>query len=69
MDPWGSMPPQNVVVWCVDEKRPIQALDRTPSGLPLKPGRCGTYTHETTNATAPRRCLPPCRSSQAWSSA
>ena len=39
-------PPQNAVVRCVDEKSPIQALDRTQPGLPLKPGRCGTYTHD-----------------------
>ena len=31
---------------CVDEKSQIQALDRTQPGLPLKPGRCGTFTHE-----------------------
>lgn len=31
---------------CVDEKSQIQALDRTQPGLPLKPGRCGTYTHD-----------------------
>jgi hypothetical protein len=34
------------VVLCVDEKSQIQALDRTQPGLPLKPGRCGTYTHD-----------------------
>lgn len=37
---------QNVVVLCVDEKSQIQALDRTQPGLPLKPGRCGTFTHD-----------------------
>lgn len=31
---------------CVDEKSQIQALDRTQPGLPLKPGRCGTMTHD-----------------------
>ena len=30
----------------VDEKRQIQALDRTPPGLPLKKGRGGTMTHD-----------------------
>jgi transposase len=30
----------------VDEKSQIQALDRTPPGLPLKKGRCGTLTHD-----------------------
>jgi transposase len=39
-------PPQNAVVLGVDEKSQIQALDRTQPGLPLKPGRCGTYTHD-----------------------
>jgi transposase len=31
---------------CVDEKSQIQALDRTPPGLPIKPGRCGTMTRD-----------------------
>jgi transposase len=39
-------PPQNAVALCVDEKSQIQALDRAQPGLPLKPGRCGTYTHD-----------------------
>jgi transposase len=39
-------PPQNAVVLCVDEKSQMQALDRTQPGLPLKPGRCGTFTHD-----------------------
>jgi transposase len=39
-------PPQNAVVLCVDEKSQIQALDRTQPGLPLKQGRCGTWTHD-----------------------
>jgi transposase len=39
-------PPQNAVVLCVDEKSQIQALDRTQPGLPLKPGRCDTFTHD-----------------------
>lgn len=34
------------MVLCVDEKSQIQALDRTQPGLPLKPGRCGTFTHD-----------------------
>ena len=37
-------PPQKAVVLCVDEKSQIQALDRTQPGLPLKKGRCGTYS-------------------------
>jgi transposase len=39
-------PPENAIVLCVDEKSPIQALDRTQPGLPLKKGRCGTMTHD-----------------------
>jgi transposase len=39
-------PPQNAVVLCVDEKSQIQALDRTQPGLPIKRGRCGTWTHD-----------------------
>jgi transposase len=39
-------PPQQALVLCVDEKSQIQALDRTQPGLPLKPGRCGTMTHD-----------------------
>ena len=39
-------PPENAVVFCIDEKTSIQALDRTQPGLPLKKGRCGTMTHD-----------------------
>jgi transposase len=39
-------PPEHAVVWSVDEKSQIQALDRTQPGLPLKRGRCGTMTHD-----------------------
>jgi transposase len=39
-------PPEHALVLCVDEKSQIQALDRTQPGLPLKPGRCGTMTHD-----------------------
>ena len=39
-------PPDKSLVLCVDEKSQIQALDRTQPGLPLKKGRCGTYTHD-----------------------
>lgn len=39
-------PPEKAVILCVDEKSQIQALDRTQPGLPLKKGRCGTYTHD-----------------------
>jgi transposase len=39
-------PPDKGLVWCVDEKSQIQALDRTQPGLPMKKGRCGTMTHD-----------------------
>ena len=39
-------PPENAIVFCVDEKSSIQALDRTQPGLPMKRGRCGTMTHD-----------------------
>lgn len=39
-------PPENAVIFCVDEKSSIQALDRTQPGLPLKKGRAGTMTHD-----------------------
>jgi transposase len=34
------------VVLSLDEKSQIQALDRTQPGLPIKPGRCQTMTHD-----------------------
>src|ERR1700741_2164356 len=39
-------PPAHAVVLSVDEKSQIQALDRTPPGLPMKKGRAGTMTHD-----------------------
>lgn len=39
-------PPDKSIVFCVDEKSQIQALDRTQPGLPIKQGRCGTMTHD-----------------------
>ncbi len=39
-------PPEHAVVLSCDEKSQIQALDRTQPGLPIKPGRCGTMTHD-----------------------
>jgi hypothetical protein len=38
--------PAHAVVLSIDEKSQIQALDRTQPGLPLKPGCCGTMTHD-----------------------
>jgi hypothetical protein len=39
-------PPEHALVLSCDEKSQIQALDRTQKGLPLRPGRCGTMTHD-----------------------
>lgn len=39
-------PPEHALVFCVDEKSQIQALDRTQPSLPLKAGRTGTVTHD-----------------------
>lgn len=39
-------PPEHALVLSCDEKRQIQALDRTQKGLPIVPGRCGTMTHD-----------------------
>jgi transposase len=39
-------PPKHAIVLSVDEKSQIQALDRTQPGLPLKPGKAGTMTHD-----------------------
>ncbi len=39
-------PPEHAVVLCCDEKSQIQALERSQPSLPLRPGRCGTMTHD-----------------------
>lgn len=39
-------PPDKALVFSVDEKTSIQALDRTQPGLPMKKGRCATMTHD-----------------------
>ena len=39
-------PPDRAVLLCLDEKSMIQALDRTQPGLPIKPGKAGTMTHD-----------------------
>ena len=43
-----ATPPDDgsAAVFCFDEKTQIQALDRTQPSLPMKPGRCGTRTHD-----------------------
>ena len=39
-------PPERAVVLCVDEKRQIQALDRTALILPMLPGTPERATHD-----------------------
>jgi hypothetical protein len=39
-------PPDKALVLSADEKSQIQALDRTQPGLPMKPGKAGTMTHD-----------------------
>jgi transposase len=39
-------PPQHAAVFCVDEKTPIQALDRLDPVLPLSPGRAERHGFE-----------------------
>ena len=34
------------MVFCVDEKSQIQALDRTQPGLPIKKGAAALLTHD-----------------------
>lgn len=39
-------PPHKAVVFCVDEKSQIQALDRTQPVLPMRPGQMERRTHD-----------------------
>jgi transposase len=39
-------PPERALVFCVDEKSQIQALDRTQPLLPLRPGQAERRTHD-----------------------
>ncbi len=39
-------PPHKAVVFCVDEKSQIQALDRTQPVLPMRPGQLERRTHD-----------------------
>jgi transposase len=60
-------PPEAAMVWCVDEKTQVQALDRTAPILPLLPGTpSGPPT--TPPVTAPPTCTPPWMSPRARSS-
>ena len=42
----SEYPPCHAVALSIDEKSQIRALDRTQPGLPLKPGKCATMTHD-----------------------
>jgi len=44
-------PPEKALVFSVDEKSQIQALDRTQPGLPMKKGRAGTADDYKRNGT------------------
>jgi transposase len=39
-------PPAHAIVLCVDEKSQIQALDRSPPMLPMRPGQVARRTHD-----------------------
>jgi len=39
-------PPDKALEPCVGEKSQLQALERTQPGLPMKPSRCGRFTHD-----------------------
>lgn len=39
-------PPEHALVFCIDEKSQIQALDRTQPMLPLRPGQVERRTHD-----------------------
>ena len=54
----GVDPPVHTVVLSLDEKSQFQALDRIQTGLPIKPGRCQTMTHDykRPGTTYPVRC-------------
>ena len=52
-------PPAHAIVLSIDEESQIQALDRSQPGLPLKPGKCGTMTHDYRSTTiTPTSCHP-----------
>ena len=48
-------PPDHAVVFCVDEKSQIQALDRTQPLLPMRPGQVERRTNEQLRRSVPRR--------------
>jgi hypothetical protein len=64
--------PDRALVLCLDEKSPIQALDRIQLLLPLRPGQAERRTHDYQRTLPPRCSLrstsPPARSSASASS-
>jgi hypothetical protein len=50
-------PPDHALVFCVDEKSQIQALDRTQPLLPMRPGQALGGAPTTTSDMGLRRCL------------
>jgi len=58
-------PPANAVVFSVDEKSQIQALQRAQPILPMDFGQPERRTHHATCAMARWTCLPPSTSPRA----
>jgi hypothetical protein len=61
-------PPDKALVWCVDEKSQIQALERTEPLLPLRPA-CWPNRHTITSAMGRPLSSPPSACSMGKSSA
>lgn len=49
-------PPDRAIVWSMDEKRQVQALDRTRPLLPRRPGLPTRQTHADIRHGTPARC-------------
>src|SRR5690606_19399078 len=62
-------PPEHAVVFCVDEKTAIQALDRRDPILPMSPGRAERHGFEYVRNGTLSLCMQPSRRSPARSSA
>jgi hypothetical protein len=50
-------PPEHTLLFCVDEKSKIQALDRTQKSLPIFPGRAERHYHSVRRAGHAGRAL------------
>jgi len=57
----GMSPPENAVVFCVDEKSQIQALDRTQPLLPLRLGQAERRTHDYNRQSNNPLCSSECK--------